>query len=48
MSDKKFTAKEWNASGAFQFYGSVTPRSYIIEIDTTSKIHGGVFTEGNR
>ena len=39
---EKFTAKEWNASGAFHFYGSEKPRSYIVEVDTTKPIDGAV------
>lgn len=36
----KFTAKEWNASGAFHFYGSHKPRSFIVEVLTADPIQG--------
>ena len=36
----RFVAKEWDASGAFHFYGSHKPRSYIIEVFTAEAIRG--------
>lgn len=39
-TETKFTAKEWNAAGAFHFYGSRKPRSFIVEVYTTEKIDG--------
>ena len=36
----RFEAKEWDASGAFHFYGSHKPRSYIIEVFTAEAIRG--------
>lgn len=36
----RFTAKEWNAGGALQFYGSRKPRSFIIEVTTSENVQG--------
>lgn len=36
----QFTAKEWNAGGAFQFYGSKKLRSFIVEVYTTEQVNG--------
>jgi hypothetical protein len=36
----KFTAKEWNAGGAFHFYGSEAPRTYIVEVHMSEPIQG--------
>ena len=36
----RFEAKEWNASGAFHFYGSHKPRSYIVEVLTAAPVRG--------
>lgn len=38
----KFAAKEWNASGAFHFYGSKKPQSYICEMVLTEEVDGTV------
>ena len=39
-STTKFVAKEWNAGGAFHFYGSSKPRTYIVEVYTTEEVKG--------
>ena len=39
-STPKFTAKEWNVGGAFHFYGSRKPRSFIVEVFTTEPVDG--------
>ena len=36
----RFEAKEWNAGGAINFYGSRKPRSFIIEVTISSEIRG--------
>ncbi len=41
-STPKFTAKEWNVGGAFQFYGSRKPRSFNVEVCTTDRIDGAL------
>ena len=41
-TNNQFTAKEWNAGGAFQFYGSRKPRCYIVEVTTTNHIDGAL------
>ncbi len=35
-----FVAKEWNASGASQFYGRARKRSYIVEVTLSEAIRG--------
>jgi len=44
MSEKKglvrFEAKEWNAGGAINFYGSRKPRSFIIEVTISTEVRG--------
>lgn len=35
-----FEAKEWNASGASQFYGKARKRSYIVEVTLSEPIRG--------
>ena len=36
----RFTAKEWNAGGAFQFYGSEKPRTFIVEVFMSEPVRG--------
>ena len=34
-----FAAREWNASGATQFYGKDRKRSYIVEVSLSEDVH---------
>lgn len=36
----RFTAREWNASGATQFYGKDRKRSYIVEVSLSENVQG--------
>lgn len=36
----RFEAKEWNASGATQFYGRTKKRSYIVELSLSEAVRG--------
>ncbi|MER2150560.1 MAG: hypothetical protein ABS900_03005 [Candidatus Limivicinus sp.] len=42
---QQFTAKEWNVSGAFQFYGSSKPRSFIVEVSAAEPIDGALLQQ---
>lgn len=41
----KFVAKEWNAGGAFHFYGTRKPRTFIVEVETTEAIKGDLLQQ---
>ena len=36
----RFEAKEWNAGGAINFYGSRKPRTFIIEVTVSKEVRG--------
>jgi len=35
-----FEAKEWNAGGAINIYGTRKPRTFIIEVTTSTAVRG--------
>ena len=41
----RFEAKEWNASGATQFYGKKRKRSYIVEVSLSEDIRGDLLQQ---
>ena len=41
----RFVAKEWNASGATQFYGKNKKRSYIVEIVMSEQVRGDLLQQ---
>ena len=41
----RFTAKEWNACGATQFYGKDRKRSYIVEVSLSEDIRGNLLQQ---
>ena len=40
-----FAAREWNASGATQFYGKDRKRSYIVEVSLSEDVHGDLLQQ---
>lgn len=41
----RFEAKEWNAGGAINFYGSRKPRSFIIEVVLSTEVQRGLLQQ---
>lgn len=41
----RFEAKEWNAGGAINFYGSRKPRSFIIEVMISTDVRGDLLQQ---
>ena len=41
----RFTAREWNASGATQFYGKDRKRSYIVEVSLSENVQGDLLQQ---
>ena len=41
----RFTPREWNASGATQFYGKDRKRSYIVEVSLSEDIRGDLLQQ---
>ena len=41
----RFEAKEWNATGATQFYGRERKRSYIVEVTLSEEIRGDLLQQ---
>ena len=41
----RFEAKEWNAGGAINFYGSRKPRSFIIEVTVSTEVRGDLLQQ---
>ena len=41
----RFEAKEWNAGGAINFYGSRKPRSFIIEVSISTDVQGDLLQQ---
>ena len=41
----RFTAREWNACGATQFYGKDKKRSYIVEVCLSEDIRGDLLQQ---
>ena len=40
-----FAAREWNASGATQFYGKDRKRSYIVEVSLSENVQGDLLQQ---
>ena len=41
----RFEAKEWNAGGAVNFYGSSKPRTFIIEVTVSTDVCGDLLQQ---